>query len=226
VRFIAGRRVIIAIDGPAGVGKSTVAKALASRLQYRYLDTGALYRAVAWKIKKSAVDPADIDAVRSVLGGMDLKVELGSTASRIYVDGREVTTEIRTPEISRLASVVSTIPALREWLLPIQRRYGLDSVVVEGRDIGTCVFPLADVKFFLDAQADVRAARRHKELEAAGEAGSLDSTLRELDSRDSRDRARATAPLQIAPDACVIDTTGLGVEHVVERMLAYLAPKL
>ncbi|MEW6542842.1 MAG: (d)CMP kinase [Nitrospirota bacterium] len=215
------------IDGPAGAGKSTVAKLLASRLKYLYLDTGALYRALAWKVRERGIDPAQSQAVAALLPSTKVAMEDGPGRPRISVDGRDVTEQIRTPEISRLASIVSAIPAVRDWLLPIQRQIGAaGGVVGEGRDLGTKVFPAADVKFFLDADVEVRAARRHRELAASGHVARLDETRREIQTRDTQDRSREVAPLIPAADAIVIDTSVLGVEQVVERMLAVIATRL
>ncbi len=148
-------------------------------------------------------------------------------APRISIDGHDVTQEIRTPEVSQMASVVSAIPLVREWLLPVQRTLaGHERAVVEGRDIGTTVFPNAPVKFFLDASSEVRAARRQRELIAAGHTASFDRTRTEMESRDRHDRSRPIAPLAVAPDATVIDTSSLTVDEVVERMLAVVASKL
>jgi CMP/dCMP kinase len=187
--------VIIAIDGPAGVGKSTVAKRLAARLGYLYLDTGALYRAVAWKVLQSKIAPADAERVAHLLGHTTLHMQFHNGAMQVFVDGQDVTAFLRTPEVSVSASIVSAIPAVREWLLPVQREIGRHgSVVAEGRDVGTKVFPSAPLKFFLDADASVRA--------------------------DSRDRSRAVAPLVPAADARHIDTSALNVDEVVEHMMA------
>ena len=173
------------------------------------------------------VDPADHDAVAKLLARTHIRMEPSPGSYAVWVGGREVTGELRTPEISRLASIVSAIPAVREWLLPLQREIGSRrGVIAEGRDIGTRVFPGADVKFFLEADPDVRAQRRHRELVAAGEPGALDRTRAELDGRDERDRSRAIAPLARAADAHVIDTSTLDVEQVIDRMLAEISSKL
>ena len=190
------RNLIIAIDGPAGAGKSTVAKLLASRLGYLYLDTGALYRAMAWKVNSTGVDPRDSTAVAALLPHTILHMECEGDRAKVYVDGQNVSGELRTPAVSEVASIVSAIPAVREWLLPVQRQIGIaGGVVAEGRDIGTKVFPAAHVKFFLEADPEIRATRRHREFVAAGHAVQLEETKRDLSGRDARDRTRDVAPL-------------------------------
>jgi cytidylate kinase len=219
--------LIIAIDGPAGVGKSTVARLLALRLGYLYLDTGALYRAIAWKVRDAGLSPDDRTAVAALLPQTTLHMACGPEQAHVLLDGRDITGELRSPAVTALASLVSAIPAVREWLLPVQRQIGAEGcIVAEGRDIGTRVFPGADVKFFLEADAEVRATRRHRELVAAGHAVQFDQTKRDLTGRDDRDRSRTVAPLMPAADAERIDTSSMPVEAVVEHMMTVVAAKL
>ena len=219
--------MIVAIDGPAGVGKSTVAKLLASRLGFLYLDTGALYRAVAWAVLEQKLEPADAEAVAGLLSKLSLRMQVTNNEVTVFINGKDVTKDLRTPAVSAAASVVSAIPAVRAWLLPVQREIGQKgSVVAEGRDIGTKVFPSAPVKFFLEADVTVRAQRRHLELVAAGHRTAIEQTSAELAGRDDRDRSRSMAPLVAAEDARHIDTSRLSVEEVVNQMLAVVTAKL
>lgn len=216
--------LVVAIDGPSGVGKSTVAKLIASRLGYTYLDSGALYRAVAWKALATGTDPTEPDAMRRLCRETSLNVSSGAGGGMVVeVDGRGLAAELRTPEVSRVASQVAALPDVRAWLLPVQqsfgRRPGVRGVVAEGRDMGTRVFPEAPVKFFLEAEPQERARRRHEELAAADRAADPAETRREMEARDGRDRTREAAPLTAAPDAVLIDTSRLTVEEVAERMV-------
>jgi cytidylate kinase len=207
---------VIAIDGPAGAGKTTAARALAARLGYRLLDTGAMYRALAWSVREGGLEAEDGPTLRAHLDAVRIDVR----GDRVYVGGHDVTGEIRTPEISTLTSRLTMLPVVREKLTPLQRRMASDGrVVLEGRDTGTVVCPDAGAKFYLDASLDVRARRRQAELARAGRAVPLETVRAEIAARDAQDEGRAVAPLTRAPDAVVIDTTDLTVEQVVERMV-------
>ncbi len=226
--FKQGRRgLIVTVDGPAGVGKSTVARLLASRLGYVYLDSGSLYRALAWKVQAAGIAPADQQGVTDLLATTAIALEPALGYTRVLVDGTDVVEEIRTPDISEIASVVSAYGKVREWLLPLQRNVGASGgVVAEGRDLGTKVFPEADVKFYLDANAHVRAERRHRDVVAAGHAAKIEQTAHEILARDERDSTREQAPLMVAPDAWRIDTSSMGIDAVVDHMLGMIANKL
>lgn len=221
--FARRRGFLITIDGPAGAGKSTTARALASRLGYAYLDTGALYRAVAWVVRRAGIDCADVEAMEALLSSMDFHVSLDEGVTRTFIDNEEITGQLRSPEISRLASTVAALPYVRDRLLPIQARFSREGgIVAEGRDMGTRVFPEADVKFFLEANLDTRTTRRHRETVRDGHPETQPDTRRAIEERDANDRSRATAPLKPAGDAVVIDSSSLTVEQVVERMLAWI----
>jgi cytidylate kinase len=219
------RKTLIAIDGPAGAGKSTVAARLADRLGLPYIDTGAMYRAVALLALRGGVAmPIDDAAARRVPELMQehvIDVEVGRDGTSILVDGVDVSSEIRTPECSLMASAVSAIPEVREALVPLQRELAARAGgVMEGRDIGTVVLPEADHKFFLTASADERALRRHRDLSTGDDPISLDDVLLQQRQRDLQDTSRAKSPLQVARGSVVIDTTGLSLDDVVDRLLA------
>ncbi|HEY8432666.1 MAG TPA: (d)CMP kinase [Sandaracinaceae bacterium] len=215
------RPPVIAIDGPAGAGKSTAARLLAERLGYVLIDTGALYRAVALVAKERGIDWSDGPALGEV--ARSLRLEFGPTGSGrppLYVDGVDRSDAIRREDISQGASRVSAHPEVRAALLEVQRRMGEGGgVVMEGRDIGTVVFPDAEVKVFLTASVEARARRRYEELLARGLQPSLDAVRSEIEERDARDSGRAVAPLRQAPDAVRLDTSELSIEDVVDRLV-------
>jgi len=220
---VAARLRVIAIDGPVGAGKSTVARALAQRLGYRYVDTGAMYRAVAWQATHRGIDLNDRAAVAEVARAIQVEFVPGAGGQRVVAQGTDVTEAIRSPRMSEGASIVSAYPEVREALVALQRRMGEGGgVVMEGRDIGTVVFPDAEVKIYLDASLDERARRRHEELRAKGEAITFEGVREALRERDHRDSTRAHSPLRAAPDAVVIDSTTLTVAQVVDEIMRQL----
>jgi cytidylate kinase len=215
------RPFVIAIDGPSGAGKSTLGRMLARELGLLYADTGAMYRAVALACVESNVNAGDAEAVAEVARRARVELSGPPESLRVHLDGRDVTDGIRSEQISRLASVVSAVPAVRRELVRQQREMGARGagLVLDGRDIGTVVFPDADVKFFLTAVPEERARRRYDEDHAREPGLTYDDTLADLNSRELRDSTRADSPLKIADDAVVIDTTEFGVEEVFARMM-------
>lgn len=219
------RRIIVAIDGPGGAGKSTIARRLAGKLGFLYIDTGAMYRAVALWAQQSGTSWDNAPALEQLAIAAD--IGLRPHTSQVTLNGDDITEAIRTPEITQAASRISAIAGVRRAMVGKQRKMAEESsVVMEGRDIGTVVFPDADVKIYLDADPEVRADRRRKELEQkTPPAPPKDSILKELIERDQRDRTRAEAPLMQAPDALLVDTTGLGIEEVEEKILDIIRRK-
>lgn len=215
------RPFIVAIDGPAGAGKSTASKVLARRLGFTLVDTGAIYRCAALAALDAGVEAGDEQRLRDSLERMQLEFRFAGDDNRVYLDGRDVSERIRGPEVSMAASRLSAEPAVRQVLLPLQRRFALRAErgsVLEGRDIGTVVFPDADVKFFLDASPEVRAKRRYEELFQKGIDRSFDDVLADQAKRDRDDSTREMAPLRPAADALVVDSSRLAVSEVVGRM--------
>jgi cytidylate kinase len=219
---------VITIDGPAGVGKSTVSKCLAGRLHYGYLDTGALYRALAWKVQQEQLEPSNLSHIESLLSRTSLQLIADQNGFSIKLDGQSVIEkELRTPVISQLASSIAVLPIVREWLLPVQQAVGkAGGVVAEGRDMGTRVFPNADVKFFLEADVNVRARRRQQELAEKGQPVHLDTVRDEMVMRDTRDLTRAHDPLRPAPEAIMIETSQKPIENIVSEMMGMIADRL
>ena len=217
----------IAIDGPAGAGKSTIAKILAKELELIYVDTGALYRTIGYYVTNQGIDTADTDAVVAALSG--LKVELGYVdgVQRVFANGEDVSDLIRTPVISMAASAVSAIPAVRAYLLDTQRNIAAThSVIMDGRDIGTVILPDAKVKIFLTASPESRATRRFAELQEKGDPATYEEVLADMIKRDYDDSHRATAPLKQADDAVLVDTSGETLEQSVAKIKAIVYQKL
>lgn len=212
---------IIAIDGPSGAGKSTLSKLLAKELGFVNLDTGAMYRCVALAASRRGIDPDDHAALGALARTLRIEFLRGGAGERVLLDGEDVSTAIRTPAVSLLTSKVSAVAGVRAALVELQRQLGaFGGVVLEGRDIGTVVFPEAEVKFFLVATARERGRRRYEELRAKGLMVDLEQTIAEVEARDAADSAREHAPLLQAADAVAIDTTGVAIEQVLADMLA------
>jgi cytidylate kinase len=221
-----GRPLIVAIDGPAAAGKSTIAALLARRLGLPYLDTGSMYRAVAWLAVREGIRapiaPEAAGQVVDLLNAHRIELELAGSELRVLVDGTDVADQIRTPEVAMMASAVSALPAVRRQLVALQRELGLRSGgVMEGRDITTVVFPDARLRVFLTASTEERARRRHRDL-GGGEAPSLDEVRRQQQQRDCQDTTRVESPLHVAEGVIVIDTTDQSPEEVVRRLLEAL----
>ena len=217
----------IAIDGPAGAGKSTLARRIAGELGYIYVDTGALYRTVALYLLRQHIDAADTDKVEAALPGIRVDIRFEGGLQQVYLNGENVSGQIRTPEVSMMASASSALPAVRRFLLEQQRELArTHDVVMDGRDIGTVVLPQADVKIFLTASAEERARRRYEELMEKGQEVTFQDVLRDMKQRDAQDENRAVAPLKPADDAIRVDTTGDTLEQSVARMTGIIRQRL
>ncbi len=219
--------LVVAIDGPAGTGKSSVSKGLARALGARYLDTGAMYRIVTLAVLRAGVDPGDAEAVESVASRVQLAVSYDPFADRCYLAGEDVSVEIRGDEVTRAVSAVSSVPTVRARLVQLQRSMaeGPGSVVVEGRDIGTVVLPDAPIKIFLTASAETRAARRNDQNVASGLADDYDGVLADVRRRDHLDSTRAVSPLRAAADAVVVDTSEMTEAQVIAHLLELVRQK-
>ena len=222
------KTIRVAIDGPSGAGKSTLARSAAARLNMLYVDTGAIYRTIGCAVRRRDIDPADQAAVVAALPELDIGLTYGADGlQHMELNGEDVTAEIRLPEISRCASVVSAYPEVRAYLLEMQRRLAREhSVIMDGRDIGTVVLPRADVKIFLTASPEDRARRRYEELRQRGQETDYDTVLRDVIQRDEHDTRRAAAPLRQAEDALLVDTTGNSLEKSLGVLLDTIKERL
>lgn len=219
--------LIIAIDGPAASGKSTTAQFLAEKLGYVYIDTGAMYRACALKAKKMGIDINDEESIRELLDNIDIRIENHHSKNRIFLDGEDVSEDIRADDISALASAISAIPAVRYKMVELQRKMGeKGGVILDGRDIGTYVFPTAEVKFFLTASPEVRAKRRWLELQQKGINKDFSEVLADLVKRDNNDSQRALAPLKKADDAIEVDTSNMTIEEQTDYLYQIIRSRM
>jgi CMP/dCMP kinase len=218
--------LIIAIDGPSGAGKSTLGRMLARELKLLYIDTGSMYRAVALAVMESSINSNDDVAVGSLASRVNLDLRGEPDSMEVILEGRDVTEAIRSEEVTHLSSIISAIPAVRRAMVERQREMGTRGAVLNGRDIGTVVFPDADVKFFLTAVPEERAKRRFVEEHAHNSSVSFEETFADMSERDQRDATRTDSPLAIANDAVILDSTGLSINQVLEQMIVVVRERL
>src|SRR5260370_41532728 len=218
-------RLFIAIDGPSGAGKSTLGRMLARELGLLYIDTGSMYRAVALAVIEATINETDDVAVGSLAERIDIDLKGDPDSLQVMVGGKDVTERLRDDDVTNISSIISTIPAVRRAMVPRQRELGKRGAVMNGRDIGTVVFPDADVKFFLTAALEERAQRRLTEERETNPAATYDQTFADITERDRRDTTRADSPLMAAEDAIVIDSTGQSIEEVFRRMMSVVREK-
>jgi len=217
---------VIAVDGPAGSGKSTVSKELAKRLDWDYIDTGAMYRCLCLKALQSSISVEDEDSLVDLLNDTTMRMSFKDDGLKVFMDGEDVSKDIRRNRVNQQVSKVAALPGVREKLVEKQQALGEEGkVIMDGRDIGTVVFPQARYKFYLDATLDIRAQRRYNELQQASEDVSFNSVVEEIEERDATDRGRASGPLKPAEDACIIDTSDFTIEEVVEKIMEKIEAK-
>lgn len=220
------KTISVAIDGPSGAGKSTVARAAATQLGFLYVDTGAMYRAIGLAVCRRGIDENDADGIVAVLPEIEVSLRYENGAQRVLLCGEDVSDDIRTPQIAQYASKVSAVPAVRQFLLDLQRGMAKrDSVIMDGRDIGTVILPDAPVKIFLTASAAQRATRRYKELLEKGQDVTFDGVLADIERRDRQDMSRATAPLKPADDAVQLDTSDMSLDESIAAVLRIISDK-
>ena len=217
--------MIIAIDGPAGSGKSTVAQRIASRLNFKYIETGSMYRAVAWKAQQAGIEPEDVERIAGVARTISIEFQPGTERQKVMVDGEDLTPLLKTEVIGRLAAIVAANKAVREILVAQQQSMGRSgNVVMDGRDIGTVVFPNADKKFFMVADQKERAQRRYEEIKVKSPEVTFEKIYEQLQQRDYEDENRAVSPLVPAEDSIPLDTTRMGIDEVVDHMIEIIGP--
>ena len=209
----------IAIDGPAGAGKSTIAKELAKRLSFVYVDTGAMYRAIGLYLLRNQISPKDESSVKKACKEIQISISYEDGVQQVFLNGENVNSKIRTEEVGQMASKSAAVPQVRSWLIDLQRDLAVtQDVIMDGRDIGTCILPNADVKIFLTASVETRALRRYKELEEKGVSCDLEEIKKDIKERDERDCTRKIAPLRQAEDAVLIDSSDMTIEEVVKAI--------